>query len=168
MAVYDTAACLKDQSKGGNLQQRFLLPVALPRDVSDPNSALRNKWAFASLPVPLSSSGDAKDKVLAVNHATNAIKSSPVVGVQWWVQSVILPLLPAFLVRQTAYDLFARHSLVFSNLPGPTENVAFGPEADLGKCCAVLCCAVLCCAVLCCAVLCCAVLCCAVLLHHSN
>ena len=45
-----------------------------------------------------------------------ALKASPVVAVQYWVQSVLLPLLPTWLGQKTAYDIFSRHSTVFSNL----------------------------------------------------
>jgi hypothetical protein len=54
---------------------------------------------------------------------TVSLKNSPIVAVQMWVQSYLLPLLPSFLVQQTTLDLFSRHSVVFSNLPGPPDQL---------------------------------------------
>ena len=112
-----------DFAAGTAMSHRLLLPVALPRGVENPAWAMRNKWAFASLQAPV---GEATPlaRLAAVRAHVAALKASPVVAVQYWVQSVLLPLLPTWLGQKTAYDIFSRHSTVFSNLPGPEECVA--------------------------------------------
>ena len=103
------------------LQMRALVPVAFPRpvtDLTDSARAMRNKWAFASIPMPLSKSS-ARERLNACVEASLTIKKSAIVGVQLLVQSYLLPLLPPFLQKKTAHDVFSRHTFVFSNLPGP-------------------------------------------------
>jgi hypothetical protein len=53
------------------------------------------------------------------------MKSSPTVLVQLWFQNTVVPYLPDFLFRQTAYDMFTRHTMVFSNVPGPENALYF-------------------------------------------
>lgn len=43
---------------------------------------------------------------------------------QLLIQNYVLPLLPLFLRRKAAQDVFTRHSLVFSNVPGPDHSLA--------------------------------------------
>ncbi len=52
-------------------------------------------------------------------HAITAdLKTSPVVAIQTKIQDEYCAVIPD-LARQTVYDVFVRHSLVFSNMPGP-------------------------------------------------
>ena len=60
------------------------------------------------------------------------IKKSPIAFVQLWIQSNLLPLLPKFLQQNTALDLFKRHSMVFSNVPGPDKATFFAGEKIVG------------------------------------
>ena len=76
--------------------------------------------------------GSAKDRLKACNKSTTQLKSTSLVGMQYWIQSNILPLLPSFLAQKTAHDVFSRHSMVFSNLPGPEEQVSLGSKKLLG------------------------------------
>ncbi len=112
-----------------HMRHRLLMPVAFPRPVEDPAQAMRNKWAFASLSAPVGESG-ALARIAAVRESTRLLKASPIVGVQFWVQTSLLPLLPAWLAQKTAFDLFSRHSAVFSNVPGPAEPVAVAGCAE--------------------------------------
>merc|ERR1719162_2697302 len=50
----------------------------------------------------------------------------PIVGL--WMIDQLVPRLPVKLGQQTAKDLFANHSLVFSNVPGPQEALYVGGE----------------------------------------
>lgn len=54
-----------------------------------------------------------------------AIKNSPLVPVQMSIQDSLIPLLPHSLSRQTVFDILSRHSVVFTNVPGPVNPVAF-------------------------------------------
>jgi len=115
-------------------QARALVPVAFPRPkekLADPAEAMQNYWAFASIGMPIAEPSEL-GRLRKTQRITQAIKSSPIVGVQMWVQSNLLPLLPSFLVRQTALDLFARHTVVFSNLPGPADTVFMCGKKLLG------------------------------------
>lgn len=113
---------------------RALVPVAFPRPkekLADPAEAMQNYWAFASIGMPIAEHSEL-GRLRKTQSITQALKSSPIVGIQMWVQSNLLPLLPSFLVRQTALDLFARHTVVFSNLPGPADTVFLCGKKLLG------------------------------------
>jgi hypothetical protein len=113
---------------------RALLPVALPRPAVELTSnltGLRNKWAFASVDLPISGATSA-ERLRSCHESTMALKGSSMVALQWLVQTYLLPLMPAFLRKQTALDLFARHSMVFSNLPGNEEPLLLGTRPLLG------------------------------------
>lgn len=71
---------------------------------------------------------DEKDPVgrlLLAQKNLAAIKNSPLVPVQMSIQDNLIPLLPYSLGRQTVFDILSRHSLVFTNIPGPANPVAF-------------------------------------------
>ena len=129
--------CEKKGTSADELRQvtnRALLPVALPRagsDLKDPAQCMRNKWAFASLELPVSGS-TSKERLEQCSKATQALKATSMVGVQFYIQTYVLPYLPAFLRQKTAYDLFSRHSMVFSNLPGEEIEVSIGGETMKG------------------------------------
>jgi hypothetical protein len=113
---------------------RALVPVAFPRArelLEDPSRAMQNLWAFASIPMPLAQD-DVLSRLRATSSATQRLKQSSVVLVQLLVQTYILPLLPGFLQRKTAHDVFSRHTVVFSNLPGPSDVLYFCKERLLG------------------------------------
>jgi hypothetical protein len=112
-------------------QLRALLPVAFPRAMEDMSKALRNKWAFLSLPLRFNIA-DCKERLYATNKITKERFSTPTVLVQFWIQSYVLPLLPKFLACQTAFDIFSRHTMVFSNVPGPAEPLLFCGQPLLG------------------------------------
>lgn len=116
-----------------NILYRSLMPIAFPKrdgDSDNAHYALRNKWSFVSVKMPMGN--DSNDRLKEANTITNLLKSSPTAGVQLWVQSNVLPLLPVFLQRQIAFDVFSRHSLVFSNLPGPPDKLKFCDRKLLG------------------------------------
>ena len=52
--------------------------------------------------------------------------------VQYSVQETMPPKVGLKLARQTLYDTFSRHSLVFSNVPGPQYPCLFGGEKGIG------------------------------------
>lgn len=107
---------------GATTRSRALVPVAFPRpakELANVGLALRNLWAFASIALPLAEPTPGQ-RLKACSKTTGAMKQSAMVGVQLWVQSNLLPLLPRFLQQKTAHDVFSRHTLVFSNLPGPS------------------------------------------------
>ena len=52
--------------------------------------------------------------------------------VQLSVQETIPPSIPFNLARETVFDSFCRHSVVFSNVPGPTYPCLFAKKPALG------------------------------------
>lgn len=117
-----------------DITNRILLPVAFPRPKEETevmHKAMRNKWAFISIKMPLNDK-EPSDRIASCFNTTTPLKSSPTPLVQLWVQTYLIPLLPPFLRKQIAYDLFTRHSLVFSNLPGPSNICKFQDSKVVG------------------------------------
>ena len=118
---------LLDSSSRIPMQNRVLMPVAFPRPISDTNSssnAMRNLWSFVSAELPLTSTSP-KERLELCAKETVALKASPMAAIQLWLQNNIVCHMPQFMQRQLAYDVFTRHSMVFSNLPGPAEHLNF-------------------------------------------
>jgi diacylglycerol O-acyltransferase len=119
------------------LQNRALMPVAFPRpkiDTESPSKALRNLWSFVSTELPMKER-TVTDRLKQCATATKKLKCSPMAYIQLWLQNNIVSRMPQFMQRQVAYDVFSRHSLVFSNLPGPAEHLTFADEKLLGMHC---------------------------------
>ena len=68
---------------------------------------------------------DTIGRLLLAQKNLAAIKNSPLVPVQMFIQDKLIPLLPHSLGRQSVFDILSRHSLVFTNVPGPANPVAF-------------------------------------------
>lgn len=64
---------------------------------------------------------DISDRLASVHESTTKIKESSRAVMQLTIQNTIPPLLPRFLARQAVMDVFSRHSLVLTNVPGPEE-----------------------------------------------
>lgn len=126
--------CLHRNGEVGAVRTRALIPVAFPRVPvvgPDPSANLKNYWVFVSAPLPVSIP-DTLLRMEACKAAMVAIKQSPIAAVQCWVQKSIVPYLPRFVARQTVFDIFSRHSMVFSNVPGPQQTAVFAGEPMLG------------------------------------
>eukprot|EP00519_Triparma_laevis_P004711 CAMPEP_0182501944 /NCGR_PEP_ID=MMETSP1321-20130603/12394_1 /TAXON_ID=91990 /ORGANISM="Bolidomonas sp., Strain RCC1657" /LENGTH=477 /DNA_ID=CAMNT_0024706719 /DNA_START=29 /DNA_END=1462 /DNA_ORIENTATION=+ len=122
--------CEVTEKKGKKTLMRALMPVAFPRpdvDKNDKSAILRNKWVFVSGDFGVGYE-DCMERLHFVNGKMNTLKNSPLAGVQLAVQETIPPKLPVNLGRQTVYDTFIRHSIIFSNVPGPEKPVKFGGE----------------------------------------
>lgn len=68
---------------------------------------------------------DIVGRLLSAQKNLGAIKNSPLVPVQMTIQDSLIPLLPRSISRQTVFDILSRHSVVFTNVPGPANAVAF-------------------------------------------
>ena len=66
------------------------------------------------------------------NATTVALKTSPIALATLWMQNNLLPILPKFLQQKAALDLFQRHTMVFSNVPGPSRSIRFCGERVIG------------------------------------
>jgi hypothetical protein len=62
---------------------------------------------------------DIMERLLYIHSKMNDIKTTPRAFVQLWMQNNLPPLLPLSIAQQTVYDVFRRHSLVLTNVPGP-------------------------------------------------
>lgn len=113
---------------------RALIPFAFPRkpDVTnDPRFGMRNCWAFLSVPMPIGIDGS-RNRLRKCHETTLELKQSPMAFVQQWSQSNVLPLLPLYLQRMFVYNAFARHTMVFSNVPGPSNAVYMAGQRVTG------------------------------------
>jgi hypothetical protein len=117
-----------------NMQMRALLPVAFPRpkkDLQNPAKAMRNMWSFVSAPFTVNDPTP-KERVANCAKITKSLKKSPTAFIQLFLQNNVVSRLPQFLQRQIPFDIFSRHSIVFSNVPGPGEKIALCGEPILG------------------------------------
>eukprot|EP00611_Tribonema_gayanum_P006096 TRINITY_DN1537_c0_g1_i6.p1 TRINITY_DN1537_c0_g1~~TRINITY_DN1537_c0_g1_i6.p1 ORF type:complete len:171 (-),score=68.45 TRINITY_DN1537_c0_g1_i6:516-1028(-) len=70
----------------------------------------------------------AAQRLRAIEGVTTGLKGSLVPWVQLGLQNNLLPFVPTSVCKQLAGDVFGRHSVVFSNVPGPPMPVAFGGQ----------------------------------------
>jgi diacylglycerol O-acyltransferase len=113
---------------------RALMPVAFPRpkaETTDKTAVLRNKWVFVSADFGVGIEEPA-ERLKHVNKGMGEIKNSPYAPVQLYVQESIPPKLPLAFGRKTVFDMISRHSVIFSNVPGPEKAVAFGGQKVVG------------------------------------
>jgi diacylglycerol O-acyltransferase len=109
------------KSKSAIIQCRALMPVALPRpssELNDKSLALRNTWCMVSADMGVGCN-DIMERLVHIHSQMNQIKTTPRALVQLWIQNTLPPLLPLSIAQQTVYDVFRRHSLVLTNVPGP-------------------------------------------------
>eukprot|EP00520_Triparma_pacifica_P006539 CAMPEP_0118667660 /NCGR_PEP_ID=MMETSP0785-20121206/19912_1 /TAXON_ID=91992 /ORGANISM="Bolidomonas pacifica, Strain CCMP 1866" /LENGTH=471 /DNA_ID=CAMNT_0006562143 /DNA_START=14 /DNA_END=1430 /DNA_ORIENTATION=- len=122
--------CEVTDKKKKNIRCRALMPVAFPRpnvDKNDKSAILRNKWVFVGADFGVGYE-DVVERLRYVNGNMNVMKNSPLAGVQLAVQESIPPKLPLNAGRKTVHDTFVRHSVIFSNVPGPEKIVKFGGQ----------------------------------------
>jgi len=116
---------------------RSVMAVAVPRSFPeghDPQDRLTNNFALVPVDLEINSS-DPKTRLSENKANLDAVKKTTIAPVSLWFTNVIVPLLPVFMQQQTARDVFARHSLVFSNVPGPKEEFCvFGKHVDKFQC----------------------------------
>jgi diacylglycerol O-acyltransferase / wax synthase len=119
-----------DFSGSKQYHNRALVPLAFFRpikDLEDPARAMSNKFAFLSVDLPMNSPS-AVDRVMECNKNMSELKTSPIAFVTLWIQSNLLSYLPVALQRQIGFDLFSRHTMVFSNVPGPNKPITLAGE----------------------------------------
>ena len=113
------------------IQCRALLPASLPRkakELGDYSQALANRWCMVSADLSVGNMASPLDRLRAIHDTTTVMKRSPRAFVQLWVQNNIAPLLPTSMARQTTLDIFSRHSLVLTNVPGPEQECLFASQ----------------------------------------
>merc|ERR1711874_381421 len=99
------------------------MPRTFPMD-HDPEDKLLNNFTF--VPVDLDvSSGDRQSCLRANKAKLDTVKKTTIALVSLWFVNSVTARLPNFLNQKTAHDLFARHNIVFSNVPGPKTDMWF-------------------------------------------
>lgn len=127
-AIHDYCKSQNDavlKEKGSSIQCRALLPVGFPRspeDLNNPLEALRNIWCMVSCDLGVGYS-DIEERLRHVHTKAQEIKEKPRAFMQLKVQNNLGPYIPQSVGQQTVFDTFSRHSLVLTNVPGPSEKV---------------------------------------------
>lgn len=97
---------------------RALVPLAFPRSVASP---LTNDWTFLSVDMPVGVA-ERTERIEATHETFATIKgSAEALAARLAVQ--INSLSPPRLLGTVAQQLFSRHTVVFSNVPGPADDV---------------------------------------------
>jgi hypothetical protein len=65
-----------------------------------------------------------QQRLAAVEAVTKGLKGSYAPVIQLGLQNILLPWVPASVSQQVCKDVFERHTLVFSNVPGMTERLS--------------------------------------------
>jgi hypothetical protein len=113
------------ESKGDDLMCRTLLPVALPRPKTDDKSRiLRNMWCFISCDLSVGTS-QILDRLWKIHDHLSDLKKGLVPMVSFILSNFAMKWLPRTISRDQTLQLFSRHSMVLSNVPGPSEPVSF-------------------------------------------
>jgi hypothetical protein len=113
------------ESKGDDLLCRTLLPVALPRPKTDDKSrVLRNMWCFISCDLSVGTS-QILDRLWKIHDRLSDLKKGLVPMVSFILSNFAMKWLPRTISRDQTLQLFSRHSMVLSNVPGPPEVVSF-------------------------------------------
>ncbi|GMI23089.1 hypothetical protein TeGR_g2303 [Tetraparma gracilis] len=131
--AYNLAEGCEITEKKKTVMCRALMPVAFPRpneDKSDKAAVLRNKWVFLSSDFGVGKA-DPMERIQYVNKSMTALKNSPYAFMQLKVQESAKSL-PVSLSRKTLMDIMSRHSIIFSNVPGPETPVMFGGQKVTG------------------------------------
>lgn len=113
---------------------RSLIPVAFPRsraELEDMSRALSNRFAFVSGSMHLQETS-AKTRLKAIMETMLNLRNTPAAYGTFWLQEQILALAPKFLQQRAAYDVFTRHTVVFSNVPGPQQVASFANQKICG------------------------------------
>lgn len=115
------------EERGSSVQCRALLPAAFPRseeDLDDRYAAMRNAWCMVSCDMAVGCA-DIEERLRRVHSGTTEMKEKPRAYMQLSIQNKLGPYVPVSMGQQTVFDTFSRHSLVLTNVPGPTERVLF-------------------------------------------
>ena len=129
-AIHDYCEAQNDEvlkSKGSKIQCRALLPVGFPRspeELNDPANAMKNIWCMVSCDLGVGYS-DIEERLRHVHTKTTEMKEKPRAYMQLTVQNKLGPYIPNSVGQQTVFDTFSRHSLVLTNVPGPSNKCLF-------------------------------------------
>ncbi|KNC96778.1 acyltransferase, WS/DGAT/MGAT [Spizellomyces punctatus DAOM BR117] len=118
---------ITDPSLRSRVRLRALMPYSFPRPLDD----LHNKWTMISAELPVRQP-DPLSRVKFAKQTMDAIKSSPEPLVAVQLQQLAYKALGHELSAQTNLDLFARHTCIFTNVPGFQERIYICGQPVLG------------------------------------
>ena len=127
-AIFDYCRATKDDvlaSKKERLQCRTLLPVSLPRQAA--KRPMCNQFSMVSADLSVGCT-TILERLQQIHKTTSFLKTSPRAFIQLWIQNNIVNRLPALVGQQIAHDIFVRHSLVMTNVPGPENTVTLAGQ----------------------------------------
>ena len=116
---------VKDPALKSKMLFRSLIPYSFPRSSkAEDTDSMRNLWCFISLEMPINiPTADPIGRVYYAKKQMDYLKSSPEAILQYKVNELVSHVMPTDVLRQTALDAMSRHSLVFTNVPGPDEQI---------------------------------------------
>lgn len=129
-AIHDYCKSQNDKvlaEKGSKIQCRGLLPVGFPRsqdELNDKYTAMRNMWCMVSCDIGVGHS-DIEDRLRHIHSKTTEMKERPRAYMQLQIQNNLGPCIPVSMGQQTVFDTFSRHSLVLTNVAGPSDKILF-------------------------------------------
>jgi len=129
-AIHDYCKLQNDTvlaEKGSDVQCRGLLPVGFPRnedELKDNSTAFRNMWCMVSCDIGVGFT-DILDRLKHIHAKTTEMKEKPRAYMQLKIQNGLGPYVPVSAGQHTVFDTFSRHSLVLTNVPGPSDTVCF-------------------------------------------
>ena len=94
------------------------------------DTPLTNDWCFVSTPLPVTEPS-ALQRVSVTNQLFSALKASPEVIISK-LAIMLNATMPPCLFGLAGQNTFSRHSVVFSNVPGPSQPIAIGGKEVVG------------------------------------
>lgn len=114
---------------GQSLEFKSMLMIALPRplDENDYAGSLCNNMLFASCPLPIDESSPDR-RMGRVIEACEKLKSKAYMGGLVGLTNFLQSAAPSSVLRKAASEVFSKHSLLVTNVPGMTCPVWFPRE----------------------------------------
>lgn len=89
-----------------------------PEYFSNPETALTNDWTLVSTILAVDRNSPL-ERVTAMHKIGEAIKRSLRPLSSSWINAIGFQLFPSTVMKNTVYETYNRHSVVFANVPGP-------------------------------------------------
>jgi hypothetical protein len=104
------------------------MAVALPRYTGGNKATiLSNRFCLLSADFAVGID-DIMERLAHVHKTLSELKQSLVAAATMGFQEYLAPILPMSFNRDQVYNIFSRHSAVFTNVPGPHEPVRFAGQ----------------------------------------
>mmetsp|Transcript_6708 Transcript_6708/g.10028 ORF Transcript_6708/g.10028 Transcript_6708/m.10028 type:complete len:526 (-) Transcript_6708:272-1849(-) len=110
------------EEHGEMLQSRALMVYGFPNRNDSKDTVIRNGWVPLSLNLGVGITSTAA-RLKHVFKQTSELKNSPIPHCQLWFQNVVCPWLPTSAFQKAVYDIYSRHNLTCTNVPGPAKKV---------------------------------------------